>query len=426
MTGSVRGSQTSGEATTGAAAAVSVLSAALGLAFKLAAGLGFVAIFAYLFFVAHFFPIGLSVGDSVLFVFAFLAVGFQHLVLVGLGLFTCLAAWVLIAKAIGKQTVLSGTRFEWIALVVSGAFSAISIALLYGASRSELGTLALIVSGVLLVIVLEQSVRAARSSGWATVNWPAAAVLSVVAFTVPWLGGLFAIEMRMALKNLGLAHDLVSVRLSETNARIVQAAADHFGVPVFACRTQDSSGAVIDNVIVLWHGIGERSQLVFAVQSGGWPLHIDVERQGLTVMRGPRQAVSACLELEADLLFDSGSDRLSSAGALALHKAFESLRHAKARFAAAHVVGHTDPMQPLDKRESNAALSLRRADVVRAWLEQYRVGKAEFQGLVVTTEGRAYREPRVKCGAELIAAAQVDCHAPNRRVEIKLETPVFK
>lgn len=118
--------------------------------------------------------------------------------------------------------------------------------------------------------------------------------------------------------------------------------------------------------------------------------------------------------LLGDALFKfnrSGRDDLLPGGLDRLREVADYLKKFRA-IETIDYVGHTDRY---GRRSYNEALSLARANTVRAHLESLGV-----KALKTTTEGRGAREPVVECSTKPPKAQQVVCLQPNRRVQIEV------
>jgi len=80
-----------------------------------------------------------------------------------------------------------------------------------------------------------------------------------------------------------------------------------------------------------------------------------------------------------------------------------------------HVIGHSDR---IGNAKANVQLSNKRAAAVRDYLVQAGVPSEK-----ITAVGRGSVEPVVECDAGERGQAQIDCLAPNRRVEVKVVLP---
>ncbi|MDM7948841.1 OmpA family protein [Hydrogenophaga sp.] len=118
--------------------------------------------------------------------------------------------------------------------------------------------------------------------------------------------------------------------------------------------------------------------------------------------------------LLGDALFKfnkAGRDDLLPGGLERLREVAESLKKYRS-IETLDFIGHTDRY---GRTAYNDALSLTRANTVRAYLEGLGVKAAK-----TTTEGRGSREPLVQCSTTPPKAQQVICLQPNRRVQIEV------
>lgn len=120
------------------------------------------------------------------------------------------------------------------------------------------------------------------------------------------------------------------------------------------------------------------------------------------------------ITLLGDALFKfnkSGRDDLLPGGLERLREVAESLKKYR-RIESIAYTGHTDRY---GKTDYNDALSLKRANTVRDYLESMGI-KADQ----ISTAGRGNREPVVECSTKPPKPAQTVCLTPNRRVAIEV------
>ena len=118
--------------------------------------------------------------------------------------------------------------------------------------------------------------------------------------------------------------------------------------------------------------------------------------------------------LLGDALFKfnkAGRDDLLPGGLERLREVADSLKKYRS-IETIDFIGHTDRY---GSASYNDALSLTRANTVRAYLEGLGIKAGKM-----TTEGRGSREPLVQCSTTPPKAQQVVCLQPNRRVQIEV------
>jgi adhesin transport system outer membrane protein len=123
-------------------------------------------------------------------------------------------------------------------------------------------------------------------------------------------------------------------------------------------------------------------------------------------------APSTVETLKADPLFAFGSAKLSAEGVKELDKIIANAKEMD--LASVRVTGYTDPLGTIS---GNNKLSLDRAEAVRTYLKNN-----GFPPVSITVEGKGSADLVVdlaSCPAS--GQAQIDCLAPNRRVELTLQ-----
>ena len=117
------------------------------------------------------------------------------------------------------------------------------------------------------------------------------------------------------------------------------------------------------------------------------------------------------ISLSADATFGFGSSNLRPLGIAALDDVMAKI--GKAQVNSIEIIGYTDR---IGSTESNQALSLRRANVVRNYLVSRGIPAS-----IISADGRGNAEPLVNCPGPK-STAVVDCLAPNRRTTITIST----
>lgn len=124
------------------------------------------------------------------------------------------------------------------------------------------------------------------------------------------------------------------------------------------------------------------------------------------------QKESIVLQGDALFRFDkAGRDDVLPGGLDRLREVAQNLKK-YSRIESIGYIGHTDRW---GTDAHNDALSLERANTVRAYLERFGVTADR-----VSTEGRGQREPVVECSTQAPKPQQVVCLQPNRRVTIEV------
>lgn len=124
--------------------------------------------------------------------------------------------------------------------------------------------------------------------------------------------------------------------------------------------------------------------------------------------------VSLDQTLAGDAVFGFGSAELSDAGRAQLDAFAERVNALPDGYAGIHVIGHSDR---LGSAKVNVAVSARRAEAVRDYLVQ-----AGIPAERITARGQGSLSPLVQCEEER-GQALIDCLAPNRRVDLHVESP---
>ncbi len=119
--------------------------------------------------------------------------------------------------------------------------------------------------------------------------------------------------------------------------------------------------------------------------------------------------------LQADSTFAFGKSTLTPAGKKKLDELAARIAGMdKAALASVTVTGHADRIGSPDR---NQALSEQRAEAVRDYLAGHGINEA-----IIKTEGRGASEPVAECPGNKVTKKLIDCLAPNRRVEVVIQS----
>lgn len=401
----------------------------------------------YLIVSIHFYPTGLTIGDSFFFLMVGVAFGLVYLFL--LLYFSVLA---LVLEPIFKGPAKWKRWGQRISVVI--VFLAIPISLFVFADQERAIALsgALVGFGVsgLTVVILKHRMMApstaaspapsppptpspSSSSSPPPTPAPQAALsplwsdaaqkgLNVflwclVLFAPVLLASLFLqrINENIAMKSVGLRSMDVTIKLSEENYSILSSAAGGQYLAALGCNT--SSGGperLVHGVNLLWHGIGERS--LVEIRSDQEPrLVVELKRDGIFFFRNYKGVIERCLELSGDALFKHGSSILASDDGGDLSDMLEVIEKNRDKIKEIQVIGHADAFGYRGGAELNNKLALDRAIEIKNHIIEF----AHFSE--VTAVGHGAREPRTLCKDWPVKETISECLAINRRVELRMK-----
>lgn len=372
---------------------------------KAATAFGVTIVVLYCTFVSNFFPTGLAIGDSLLFLF--IALGFGFLYLIFLALEFVLAFSISQASRWPSLSVLE----KWSSGVA--IFVAIVFLIFIGTALDIYAVLGLLLGvGMMYVGLLP----------WAAgtpvrIRNRFRVVIFTISAIVPLIfGGHLAKQLiQKTIQNAGLADSGVSLIVDKDNLKAIQAAASQMRIPVLGCQIEGSDETIVHNFAVLWHGVGERS--LVQLNKGAQSARIEVKRDGLRVVRWTNKVVETCLSLQADSFFDSNSSQPNRLGEARIKKFKEDVKsYTDLSVVGAEVVGHSDSMLIKAKNKTNFMLSEERAIEVTKSLCDL-VGNLPPSTVIV--EGMGNMHPTTKCDGKKREDLK-ECLAADRRVTIKL------
>lgn len=125
--------------------------------------------------------------------------------------------------------------------------------------------------------------------------------------------------------------------------------------------------------------------------------------------------IKEIITLSSDALFEFGDAKLGPSAKWQLSRLAEHIRLEGARLREVVLVGHTDRLRSDGRQARNQILSEQRAESIRQYLIAQGIAANKIQAI-----GAGSSKPLVRCSTGHSKARQVECLAPNRRVEIIL------
>ena len=238
--------------------------------------------------------------------------------------------------------------------------------------------------------------------------------------------------VHMVFEGLGVRNPNVSIEVSETELGEIERIAEVIGRPVLDCRRGPGGRLLVHNADVLWSSIGNVAMVSFSVRTAKDPAYFSAEpkilreailRLDATSMRiiKTQPRMDPCFDVSADMLFETGNETLAAAAQASLHSVADAIL-ASGTPSRIIVRGHSDA-RPLSRSVAgkvvdNQHLSELRADEVAKVLKLL----LKAPSVTIVSEGVGRRDPKVKC-VEMAGMTEYElerCHAPNRRVEIRV------
>ncbi|MGL6368913.1 hypothetical protein ACSZNB_04095 [Aeromonas hydrophila] len=394
---------------------------------KLVITIGVVVVFSYCAFSINFFPKGLTLGDSLVFIFIALGFGIFYLFWLALGYFCLYGFAYPFFNELGRKD----SRASKILMFLVGVIFIAILSLFYFSTNDYRSVLAPLASGSILLVTtfFWNSSPKGLTDHDIQKREKARVGIIILAFFIAPLIGTTAVSkiVDSSFRVFGINQNNVSLVLSEKNYEIVSGVARGLEVPLLGCELVKGTTRVIHNTSVLWHGIGDKSLIVLLKpDDDGFKsvARLELESQGTNVLKVLDNSASfnACINFESDTLFKSYESTPSPEG-LARLDAFTQkiqgyLKSSKLEIVSASITGYTDRKPVLKNNDTNYDLSLRRANSVFNSLSS--LFNEHVKKLVKVT-GKGSLNPRSKCTESLQSKELQECLSVDRRVEIKFQ-----
>lgn len=408
-------------------------------------GLGIIVVTFYCLFNIQFFPTGLTIGDTLVFVFAatFFGIFYSYWVLMSL----CMMYYILypFCKQIHgissiKERALSGCLGVFLLLLQIIAAIAVSILLkdayawlhilIAGISSGLFLTLALFVIGRPSAET-NQSTQRLQSAETQTVPSRTAKIMglrpqNVVRLFLVLVGILLPALLGHALTNLfiegsiakmGLSRKHVSLVLDDQNYHALKSAAEAFALPILDCNLENDKAHIIHNVNLLWHGVGSRSLVAITVRrkSGNETFRFELKSEGIWVIEaGQSRTIEGCLPVEASIDFDSYFSTPSRLGDAETKSLSARVGASDLAIHKVSVTGHADAMPVNSRNDSNRDLSQRRAEYIARLLPS--AAGSEYVSVI----GAGIKHEYFSCFGQKSGESLRDCLAPDRSASVRL------
>jgi outer membrane protein OmpA-like peptidoglycan-associated protein len=394
---------------------------------KLVIATGVIVVFSYCAFSINFFPKGLTLGDSLVFIFVALGFGVFYLVWLAIGYFALYAFTYPFSKKLGKND----SVFFKILMIFVGFIFLFFLFLFYLVTNDFRSVLAPLASGLIFLMAtfFGESASEGLTDHEIQKREKARVGIIILAFFIAPLIGMKAVSkiVDSSFRVLGINQNNVSLVLSEKNYEIVSGVARSLEVPLFGCELVKGTTRVIHNTSVLWHGIGDKSLIALLKPDNGSfksVARLELESQGTNVLKilDSSASFNACINLGSDTLFKSYESTPSPEGLAQLdvftQKIQGYLKSSKLEIVSAEITGYTDRKPVLKNNDTNYDLSLRRANSVFASLSPL---FDEHVKKLVKVTGKGELNPRSKCSNTLESEELKECLSVDRRVEIKFQ-----
>lgn len=381
--------------------------------FKLSLVVGFASVFSYLTFSISFFPAGMTLADTFLFLEACLAFALGYAVFAGAGYL--LACLIHLDRLLGP----GNTVHKAVKVVTLVCFGGLYMFL---ESKTEWAThLGQVFAGLLFtgwVLQLLVAQLDGRQSLSAAVLFGALCTSLMASQAV-----LYQINVNYAMPLIGLRTLDATLRLSEENYKILSGAVGGQELAVLGCdAVPGSSEKLVHGMAVLWNGIGERTLIGIPSYRGDNgatkdSLKVELQRDGVHLLKNYKGVRERCVDLSGELLFKSGSAIIDPANDEDLDRVIKILSQAQTEISEIQVTGHSDPIAYGKSAALNDALAHKRATAVAE-----RIGEKTCTSLAkFKIDAKGAREPKTLCKDWPVKSTLGECLAVNRRVEVRMK-----
>lgn len=400
---------------------------------------GVVCVFSYLIGNANFFPVGLTIGETLFFLLVAFAFGIAYAILVGIGFvffiglsnsltrLKYVAGMSIRKKFINKRDLNKKFQNKWKTFPIWIVASILFLVTWW--LGIQVKTVMLVIAPIVaftfcgfglyqVIKKLERNNFLKRKGLKPSHNTNFFILYSIILILlVPTLMSAQFMEnliRKVVMANIGIYTEDATLRLSEENYQILETVSLNSGTPILGCPEKNLNYRLVHGVTVLWHGIGERSLVRLPSKSSGvvGP-SVELKRDGVSVVRDFSGPPLRCFEVSSDLLFQVGTDTPASDFKNTLQNVKQQIDSFGNQIDTIEVIGHSDPLNVTRPGDSNLKLSERRAERIKIALEALGVKN-------VKSIGKGAHEPKTLCKDWPIQNSISDCFAPNRRVEFRL------
>jgi flagellar motor protein MotB len=390
-------------------------------------GLGVLIVFAYCFFIINFYPSGLTLSDSLIFIFASMAFGLMYSV--GL-FFSYFCMFTFISSAIEKKIA------DMTSFAMSVIFVLISIGMLY-VLDADVDTIKAVLAfygaGFILNIPymveskqpqslieeddLEDSfgIFDSREKRRETASLVVILVGILSPILLSSLNGPFF--LKKTLQMIGIRHENVSIILNPDNFKKITNISNSSLKPMVNCESPNSR--LLTDVTLEWHGIGEKSKLRIPNTSSEQSFTVTLDSKGIDIIKDlDATEHKKCILVTGTTYFDTYSDKPNQYGMQQLDKFIANLNEKKKlKITNVEITGFSDRQIINNKEDSDFSLSRRRADNVYKVLEAKITLKKSNDIKVL---GNNLPQGKVKCSPSLKGAELKYCLSKERVAEIKV------
>ena len=257
---------------------------------------GIFVVFCYCAFIINFFPSGLTLGDSLIFIFIALGFGVLYFLWLGLGYLSVFGLTHPWHKVLGEKE-----RFSPVFIGIASGAALFLSALTTGDTIKFL--VSSLLSGFILLFAVNlwgkvekgtQLEEKPTKENNRTLIKLRLAVIMMALFGVPILASPVVSKLiSTSFKSFGISHDNVSLILDRNNYEIVEGVSKSLGVEFKGCILEGNKVRIVNNIKVLWHGIGDQS-LIALIHNEGIKAKLELDSVGVALLKNFSEELKIC------------------------------------------------------------------------------------------------------------------------------------
>ncbi|PAJ72371.1 hypothetical protein CJF42_21565 [Pseudoalteromonas sp. NBT06-2] len=385
--------------------------------------LGIAVIFSYCFFIIKFFPSELSLGETLLFLFAGLGFGIFYSLIIGL----FYASTAHIISVLKNKTYLSEISTSLLSLFF--LISPIVISIVFNASmESWQALISFYASGFILNFEsITKDKQLIFPAGDITKEEDhkkiKVLILAIGVLTPIFMSNLASSNLlKSTFTNLGIRTEKATLLVNNANLKVLMDLSKSQGIAIFNCKSNQYS--TLENITVDWHGIGSTTQIRLD-STNKEEIIIPLDSNGVKVIKGlvgsqkPR-----CFLLKKNIYFDSGDIEPNENGNSDLSKIIADIKdktkHKNLKLKELFLNGYTDIQPFKQKGSTNFELAKQRIEAVKLKLQPHLESNVE----VKLTPLGIYKKNKAKnnfCSNIQYKKYEKPCLSYDRFVEITVK-----
>lgn len=418
---------------------------------------GILVIFCYCFFIINFIPTGLTLGDSITYIFCALGFGIFYSLWLFLGIgFAHSCLYPFSEKMRGTDKLKNSD----LALYLFHAIIYFLFLLLVYAKSNDLNSiLTPIFSGFGLVTLYYWSPKSGyfRSNSVARKNKIQRTIIASLLIISPFVvsTSISSSLLKHVMKNVGIRDENTSIVVNKDDYDYINKIAKQFDAKIFACESESSNNKYryIHNVNILWGSVGSKTLIEVPVisDSGIELIKLDLNTDNVKKAKfqtipalqstdskstdqkntDPKNTIKSCISLDSASMFDNNSSELNGAGKIQINDLINKintyLKKTSLSLTSIKITGYTDK-SPINKHgDSNDKLSERRASSVSSLishsLDEQQKSNPKIKPII---NGVGSKYATANCSTNLPHMELIECRSIDRKVDVSFSFEKIK